>query len=141
MPPMCPTRTGLLAFETQAPGACDEVCVAASADPPATARVAAPAATRVKVARMPRLLNAVFIRVPSFVLAVIPRRTPRLSSHGQNVRLHKRFRGRPAASSALCRWQPKSSQLTISGDRLPSGAFRGEAGLVLDGRPGSAKPS
>src|SRR5712691_1820908 len=68
MPLRCLVRTGVLAFVTQAAAACDEVCVAASADPPAAARVAAPAATRVRVAGRPRrLLNAVFIRVPSLL--------------------------------------------------------------------------
>src|SRR5215469_15011972 len=59
-PEMWPARTGALAFERQeAP--CD-AGVAASADPPARARVAAPAATRVRVIRW-RLFNALFIPV------------------------------------------------------------------------------
>src|SRR5262249_25649184 len=64
VPLRCPVLTGVLACVTQAAVACDEVCVVASADPLATARVAAPPATSVRVARRPRrLLNALFIRV------------------------------------------------------------------------------
>lgn len=66
-PAMCPARTGVLVFETQAPG-CDEADVAASADPPAAAKIAAPAAARVKVRRRLRLANWLFIRVPSLGL-------------------------------------------------------------------------
>src|SRR6185437_16792752 len=59
-PEMCAARTGVLAFVAQA-AKCDGPGVAASADPPATARVATPAATRVRVVRKLRLYNALFI--------------------------------------------------------------------------------
>src|SRR5215469_11535759 len=57
-PAMWPARTGALAFAMQET-ACDGAGVAASADPPA--RIAAPAATRVRVARRLRRRNTVFI--------------------------------------------------------------------------------
>src|SRR4029077_7542426 len=60
MPRMAPMRTGVGVFETQVPAG-DGAAVAASADPPA--RTVSLAATRIRVARKPRRVNAVLIRV------------------------------------------------------------------------------
>ena len=49
MPEMCPTRVGVLGFETQALLACDELLALANADVPSTVRPAVPSAASVRV--------------------------------------------------------------------------------------------
>src|SRR5258708_31024130 len=121
-PEICPTRVWTLDFETQALFAREEVLATANVDVPSTVAAAVPSATRVKVARSPRLMNALFIRVPSSRLASFRPRRPGLSGPGQYVRLETPFRALHAASSDLSQRQPKSDQTTAMGSWPPSGS-------------------